>query len=164
MKISQKLGIIIVLSLVILCSSLIYFSNKAMKSISKDTNSNIENIVIDYSKQISKSVVYSVNHITDQLYLDLKNKGISKEVSYHNTINYLKDMDLHNKLVNFFALDEDGTYLTHYVKDRIGQNHINDKDTKGNYFIKELIKVSANEDGGYVKTTFYDNKLKRKEM
>ncbi|MBZ7976165.1 cache domain-containing protein [Campylobacter sp. RM12642] len=161
MKISQKLAIIIAVSLVILCSSMIYLSNSAMKSISDDTDVSIEKLVLDDALKTAQSVVYSVNHMTDQLYLDLKSKGISKEVSYNNTIKYLSNMDLHNKLVNFFAMDEDGTYLVHYVQARVGKNHINDKDIYGKYFIQDLIKSSANPDGGYVKTKFFDSMINK---
>lgn len=161
MKISQKLAILIIGSLVFLCSSLVYLSNNAMKSISNDTDKSVENLVIDYSKQIAKSVIYGVNHITDQLYNDLRSKGLSKEISYNNTITYLNNMDLHNKLVNFFAMDESGTYLVHYVKNKVGKNDLNAKGIKGDYFIKETIKESANKEGGFVKTTFFDSTLNK---
>ncbi|MBZ8007243.1 cache domain-containing protein [Campylobacter sp. RM9334] len=165
MKISQKLAIIIAVSLVILCSSMIYLSNSAMKSISNDTDVSIEKLVLDDAQNTAKSIIYAINDITDNIYTEAISKGLGKNEAYQNTLIYLKDMDLHNKLVNFFAMDEKGNYLVHYIQDRIGKNNYDAQGKNGDYYIRDIIKAAQDKDGGFVRTTFFDKALdKEKEV
>ena len=65
-----------------------------------------------------------------------------------------------------FIFDKDGTYLSHFDKNKIGTNGLNLKDINGNYFIKEMIEFSKKNNEGYLSylaTTKPNNVIKSTE-
>ena len=48
-----------------------------------------------------------------------------------------------------FIFNTEGTYLSHFEKNRIGTNGLNLKDVNGKYFIKDMIEFAKNNNEGY---------------
>ena len=48
-----------------------------------------------------------------------------------------------------FIFNTEGTYLSHFDKNKIGTNGLNLKDVNGKYFIKDMIEFAKNNNEGY---------------
>ena len=62
-----------------------------------------------------------------------------------NKINNIKFED--NEYI--FIFNTEGTYLSHFDKNKIGTNGLNLKDVNGKYFIKDMIEFAKNNNEGY---------------
>jgi len=49
-----------------------------------------------------------------------------------------------------FIFNTEGTYLSHFDKNKIGTNGLNLKDVNGKYFIKDMIEFAKNNNEGYL--------------
>ena len=62
-------------------------------------------------------------------------------------INNIKFED--NGYIFIFIFNTEGTYLSHFDKNKIGTNGLNLKDVNGKYFIKDMIEFAKNNNEGY---------------
>jgi methyl-accepting chemotaxis protein len=155
MKISTRILISLVLSLLLLGACIITLSYNDMKSNAQMFTSEYEKSAYQFHENELKTVMNLVQQTAMTVYEEEKAKGLSddkiKEAIFakFDTLRFFDD-----KSGYIFIYNEDGTnVLLPTNKSLQGKNLTHLKDSKGVYFVKELLEA-AKKGGGLVKYEF----------
>ncbi|CBG39784.1 methyl-accepting chemotaxis protein [Helicobacter mustelae] len=159
MKISYKILLCILAMLSVLCVGMIVVSWHGFNNVKEVSHGAIEKFALNDARDTAKSVVSGIKYFVNGFYQELHKQGYTDAEIRQKIIQRLSGMNLKHSFIRFYTLDTNGTFLTHYQKERVGKNYFYDKDSKGRYYVQQLIKNGVNG-GGFTETTFYDKVAK----
>lgn len=140
---------VLLISIVFVQSFLSYQSlSTAYDTIAASTQESLDTLI--------KTEVQSVIGVLTENYDRYKNGEITEQVALENAKKIVRDTRYNNGSGYFWADMADGKCVVHTNADYQGQMRIDNKDTKGNYYIRNLI-AAGNKGGGF--TDFWFTKL-----
>ncbi|MBZ8004021.1 cache domain-containing protein, partial [Campylobacter canadensis] len=160
MKISNKLSLCILIGLFILSLCLVLISNSGLKKISYISHNTISTMAQDDAKSTAKSVVLGFYTFSQALYKDFVKSGDSKEDAYESIVEYLRNVNLHNPTIRFFAINSKGDYIVHYQPEKVGKNYLSAKDDKNESYMQKFID-NAKDDTSFTEVSFFDDIAKK---
>ncbi|MCE3039162.1 methyl-accepting chemotaxis protein [Helicobacter anatolicus] len=163
MKIQYKILLCIFLSLGILCLVNIFISFRGFNDIKDISHQTIEELVVEDAKDTAKVVVVGLKVFADNIYNEYKQQGYNDGQIRKKLISVLEKVDLRHPHIRFFSIDGKGTYLTHYHKQKVGTNLINEKDEQGQHYVAKFIENGI-KGGGYTRANFFDGFIKKKRQ
>ncbi|MBZ7993556.1 cache domain-containing protein [Campylobacter sp. RM9333] len=147
MKLSYKITLFAFVSLLIINLSAILVASKGMNELDNIAQEALDNMSVDDAKKTAVSITSLITSMSKKIHSTSENQE-----SYNkNILTFLSELDLKNRSVNLFVINKKGEYVMHYLKDRIGENAYNKKDSNGKLYIQEIIQT-ANNGGGFVTT------------
>ncbi|MBZ7984208.1 cache domain-containing protein [Campylobacter sp. RM12647] len=147
MKLSYKITLFAFVSLLIINLSAILVASKGMNGLDNIAQEALDNMSVDDAKKTAVSITSLITSMSKKIHSTSENQE-----SYNkNILTFLSELDLKNRSVNLFVINKKGEYVMHYLKDRIGENAYNKKDSNGKLYIQEIIQT-ANNGGGFVTT------------
>lgn len=152
-KVRHKL--IIVTMLISLVTAIIITVTMTFKSIQNNNkllSDQIESLNKDYDSKIKEQVEIAISMIDA-----INNKTTTGELTVDEAKKQSADLLRKLKFGDegyFWADTVEGVNIAYLGNDTEGKNRINDKDTKGNYMIKDIIENGQKEDGGYTEYWF----------
>ena len=148
-KLRLKAKLVLSVSILIACTILIqsffsYYSlSRAYTTIADSTEENLDTLI--------KTEVESIINVLTQNYNRYKTGEISEAQAMENAQKIVKNTRYDNgkgKAGYFWADRSDGKCVVHMNSSYQGQMRINNKDSKGNYYIRNLI-AAGNKGGGF---------------
>ncbi|MBT0880140.1 MULTISPECIES: methyl-accepting chemotaxis protein [unclassified Campylobacter] len=147
MKLSYKITLFAFVSLLIINLSAILVASKGMNELDNIAQEALDGMSVDDAKKTAVSITSLITSMSKKIHSTSENQE-----SYNkNILTFLSELDLKNRSVNLFVINKKGEYVMHYLKDRIGENAYNKKDSNGKLYIQEIIQT-ANNGGGFVTT------------
>lgn len=108
--------------------------------------------LLEERKLLTKSAVEIVQHTISKGAVRALEAGESEETAKANLIELIESLRF-NDNEYFFVIDTSGVVITTAVSGHIGTNRLQSQDAKGKFHVKELIRTSGINGGGF--TSYY---------
>lgn len=155
-KVKSKL--IMMTMLISLITALVITVTMTLKNI-QDNNKLLsiqkESLIEDYDEMIKEQVEIAISMI-DSINEKTKSGELTVDEAKKQSADLLRTLKF-GKEGYFWADTVEGVNVVYLGHDTEGKNRLSDKDTKGNYMIKDIIENGKKEDGGYTDYWFPKN-------
>ena len=154
MKISVKVSLGVIFSLLVLSAALVFAGNVALKDLGNDNIKAGSDLILQNTKATAQVNVETIVELADNIYKRYKDQHDKDEIA-QIVVSNLLEMRYSDKSISIAILRDDGTYMMHRIKEKVGRNLIAAKDLDGRPFVKDIID-KANGGGGFIETRFND--------
>ena len=152
-KVKHKLIIVtMVISLVTAIIITITMTFKSIQTNNKLLDNQIENLNDDYDSRIKEQVEIAISMI-DTINEKTKTGELTDDEAKKQSADLLRNLKF-GKEGYFWADTIEGVNVVYLGNDTEGKNRLNDKDSNGNYMIKDIIENGKKDEGGYTEYWF----------
>ncbi|MDU3351039.1 MAG: cache domain-containing protein, partial [Clostridium sp.] len=152
-KVKHKLIIVtMVISLVTAIIITVTMTLKSIQTNNKLLDNQIENLNDDYDSRIKEQVEIAISMI-DTINEKTKTGELTDDEAKKQSADLLRNLKF-GKEGYFWADTIEGVNVVYLGNDTEGKNRLNDKDSKGNYMIKDIIENGKKDEGGYTEYWF----------
>lgn len=145
-----RVKLIFMTMLISLITALIITITMTFKSIANNNKvlaTQKASLIEDYDKMIKEQVEIAIS-MMDVINEKTKTGELTVDEAKKQSAELLRNLRFGEK--GYFWVDTvEGVNVVYLGTDTEGKNRLNDKDTKGNYMIKDIIENGKKEDGGY---------------